>query len=288
MFEEKIKDINWDLLYNYMIFSKSGKMRKAADLLNVSVSTLSRRMEKLEADLDLSLFRRHANGIVFTEEGYRLTEYCKILDCSIAEISQAMRLTDNNIRKVVRCSMVADIARYLVIPKLNQFYEKNPDILMEMDTSMKLVDLANEDWDLAIRFSRPEKGALIVKRLGRARIGVYQHKDLVFNPQESLPFIGWHNKEADFLPNKLTRQVANCKEVLRVSDLSEILLAVKDKVGMGFMPDFVARQFQDFVAVEQLDIHLDVDIWMVVREASARAPHVKRFMAFLSTLFVDF
>jgi DNA-binding transcriptional LysR family regulator len=288
MFETENKSINWDLLYNYMVFSKHGKMRKAASTLNISVSTLSRRMEKLESDLNMTLFRRHANGIAFTEEGYRLAEYCKILDGSIAEISQAMRLTDNNIRKVVRCSIVADIARYLIIPHLNDFYKDNPNILMEMDTSMALVDLANEDWDLAIRFSRPEKGALIVKRLGSTRIGLYRHKDMLFDPDSNIPCIGWHNKESDFLPNQLTQQIKCFTEVLRVSDFAEVILAMKDKVGMGFMPAYVARQFEQFVHVDLPGTYRDVDIWLVVREASAKAPHVKQFMSFINSVFSEF
>ncbi|WMN58789.1 LysR family transcriptional regulator [Pseudoalteromonas xiamenensis] len=288
MFEQENKGMNWDLLYNYMVFSKCGKMRKAASMLNISVSTLSRRMEKLESDLNMSLFRRNANGIAFTEEGYRLAEYCKLLDGSIAEISQAMRLTENNIRKVVRCSIVADIARYLIIPHLNEFYQNNPNILMEMDTSMQLVDLANEDWDLAVRFSRPERGALIVKRLGSTRIGLYRHQEMPFDPDKSVPFIGWHKKDADFLPNVLARQIENYTEVLRVSDFSEVILAMKDKVGIGFMPDYVAKQFPQFEYVDLPGTYRDVDIWMVVREASAKAPHVKQFMAFLNHLFSDF
>ncbi|RJE76085.1 hypothetical protein BGP78_13815 [Pseudoalteromonas sp. MSK9-3] len=288
MFEKDNKSINWDLLHNYMVFSKYGKMRKSANILNISVSTLSRRMEKLESDLNMTLFRRHTNGIAFTEEGYRLAEYCKILDGSIAEISQAMRLTEHNIRKVVRCSIVADIARYLIIPHLNNFYKDNPNILMEMDTSMALVDLANEDWDLAIRFSRPEKGALIVKRLGSTRIGLYRHQDMPLNSGDSIPYIGWHNKESTFLPNQLTQKIENCTEVLRVSDFAEVILAMEDKVGMGFMPDYVAKQFSHFIYVDLPGIYRDVDIWLVVREASAKAPHIKRFISFLSDIFSEF
>jgi len=287
MFNKENKGINWDLLYSYMVLAKHGKMRKAASTLNMSVSTLSRRMEKLELELNMSLFRRHSNGVALTEEGIRLADHCKILDSSFAEISQAMRHTSTSSRKIVRCSIVADIARFVVLPNLQDFYENHADTMLELDTSMQLVDLANEDWDLAIRFSRPEKGALIVKRLASTKIRLYRHKSLSIDVNGTIPFIGWRYKESDFLPNKLTNSLQDRNEVLRVSDFSEVLAAMQAGVGTGFMPDYVAKALGDFEPVDLPNSHLYVDVWMVVREASARVPHVKEFMSFITGLLSE-
>ncbi|WP_448547143.1 LysR family transcriptional regulator [Thalassotalea fusca] len=274
----------WDLLYSYMVLAEHGKMRKAAGALSVSTSTLSRRMEKLELVLNISLFRRHPDGIVLTEEGRQLAEHCKTLDSNLTDIIQSIRHYNSSSPKIIRCSIVADIARFIVLPHLQEFYRDNANVMIEIDTAMQLVDLVSEDWDLAIRFSRPEKGALVVKRLASTRISLYRHKDMEIDLQVPIPFIGWHIRDADFLPNKLIQNVGNWHEALRVSDFSEALAAMQAGIGTGFMPDYVARQLNEYVPVALPNTNQLVNIWLVVREASSRQPHVRKFMQFIDDI----
>lgn len=61
--------------------SKYGNLSKAAEELHISQPALSRSMQKLESELEVSLFERQKNKIEFTKTGEVAAEYAqKVLD----------------------------------------------------------------------------------------------------------------------------------------------------------------------------------------------------------------
>jgi DNA-binding transcriptional LysR family regulator len=61
--------------------------------------------------------------------------------------------------------MPADLARYWLATPLASFASRHPEIRLELDLSSRVVDLAVEGFDMAIRAGRPDDPALIARRL---------------------------------------------------------------------------------------------------------------------------
>src|SRR5579871_2353115 len=64
-----IKNIELDALFQTLLVAEQGSFHKAASLLGVKTSTLSRRVHELEARIGVSLFQRHRHGVRPTDAG---------------------------------------------------------------------------------------------------------------------------------------------------------------------------------------------------------------------------
>ena len=64
-----IRNIELDALFQTLIVAEQGSFHKAASVLGVKTSTLSRRIHELEARIGVSLFQRHRHGVRQTDAG---------------------------------------------------------------------------------------------------------------------------------------------------------------------------------------------------------------------------
>ena len=68
-----IRNINSIQVFN--ITSETGNVTRAAQLMNISQSSVSYHIKKLESDLGYRLFRRGKHGLTLTEEGLELSRH---------------------------------------------------------------------------------------------------------------------------------------------------------------------------------------------------------------------
>jgi len=64
--------MDWDRLRIFHTVAESGSFTNAGQRLNCSQSAVSRQIRALEESLNVSLFTRHARGLVLTQEGQEL------------------------------------------------------------------------------------------------------------------------------------------------------------------------------------------------------------------------
>jgi Bacterial regulatory helix-turn-helix protein, lysR family len=64
-----IRNIELDTVFQTLVVAEQGSFHKAASLLGVKTSTLSRRIYELEARIGVSLFQRHRHGVRPTDAG---------------------------------------------------------------------------------------------------------------------------------------------------------------------------------------------------------------------------
>ncbi|MCR9061866.1 MAG: LysR family transcriptional regulator, partial [Rhodobacteraceae bacterium] len=61
--------MDWDKLRIFHAAAQAGSFTHAGDTLHMSQSAVSRQVSALEHDLGVSLFHRHARGLLLTEQG---------------------------------------------------------------------------------------------------------------------------------------------------------------------------------------------------------------------------
>lgn len=130
--------------------NRDGSLAAAAVKLGVTRSALSHRIADLEEQLGVPFVRRDGRRIRLTDEGQALIAS---LGDSVERIEAAVRPLQRR-RLQVRVSTVATFASDWLIPRLAGFHDKHPAIEIAVATTMRVVDLATEDVDLAIRHGR--------------------------------------------------------------------------------------------------------------------------------------
>ncbi len=123
----------------------------AAKELHVTASAVSHQIKLLEAYLGIKLFHRQTRQVSLTPEA---ETYLPGVRLGLEQISEATRRVMSRQDTTIRINLAPAIAGGWLIPRLYDFYEKYPDIDIEITTSMRLVDFSHSDVDLAVRFGK--------------------------------------------------------------------------------------------------------------------------------------
>jgi LysR family transcriptional regulator, glycine cleavage system transcriptional activator len=131
--------------------------RKAAEELNLTASAVSHAVQTLETWLGLELFHREPRGLRLTAAGHA---YAPLVNQGLALLAKA---TEEIPGRAPTCTLSVSVAptfaSKILLPRLDRFAARFPDIRLTIDTTMRLVDLTVDEFDLAIRFSTTEKPA---------------------------------------------------------------------------------------------------------------------------------
>jgi len=138
----------------FIAAARAGSLRKASDELNLSVSALSRRVQKLEQYAGRTLFTRSGNEYRLNADGTRLlAEIEKPFD----QLVSAFDRPGTSSTKELVVGVPTSFATAWLIPRLDLFRKSNPDIDLRLDTSGSPVSKLGESLDMIIFFA--EEGA---------------------------------------------------------------------------------------------------------------------------------
>lgn len=142
-----------------------GSFSKAALVLNLAPSSVTRSTNKLEAELNVRLFKRSTRALVLTTEGnqfYARAE--KLLEHADGLIS-SMQGTRSEPEGVLRISVFEGFGRAFISPLLPEFLSRYPKLKIDIELDNHIVDLNGEDVDLGIRIGQPVDSSLNARLL---------------------------------------------------------------------------------------------------------------------------
>lgn len=123
---------------------------RAAVELCVTQAAVSHQVKSLEAQLNVTLFKRLPRGLMLTSEGETLLPVLRESFDRIAETLE--RLEGGHYREVLTVGVVGTFAVGWLLPRLADFQAKHPFIDLRLSTNNNRVDVAAEGLDCAIRF----------------------------------------------------------------------------------------------------------------------------------------
>lgn len=133
----------------FVTTAKYQSMTKAAQELNLTHGAISRAIQQLEHHFGFQLFERRNRRIYVTAKGAFLAEKIAGLLADLAEnCEQAARLDDPQNLSI---SCEPSLAMRWLIPRLSGFYQRHPDIHIQLSTAGGAIDLGGQKTDLAIR-----------------------------------------------------------------------------------------------------------------------------------------
>ncbi len=152
---------------------KAKSFRRAAEVIGMPNSTLSRRISVLEKAIGLRLLHRTTRKIELTEAGQIYFERCKrIVDEARLAHEQLGQMLDQP-TGVLRASLPVDFASIFLLPLLVEFAERYPGISFEFDLTPRKVDLVTEPFDVAIRMGELPDSTLIARQLAQLPQALY-------------------------------------------------------------------------------------------------------------------
>jgi LysR family glycine cleavage system transcriptional activator len=136
---------------------------QAANELCVTPAAISHQIRLLEGHIGLPVFQRSGRNLVLTDAGSAGLDFIRD---GFAKFSAAMDAIDSlGEVGVLSVSVAPSFAAKWLLPRLNSFHEKHPDIDVHVSASMQLTDFAKDGIDIAIRYGLGRYSHLVSEKL---------------------------------------------------------------------------------------------------------------------------
>ena len=256
--------MDWDKLRIFHAAASAGSFTHAGDALHMSQSAVSRQVSALERDLRVTLFHRHARGLVLTEQG-------ELLHRTVAEVMTKLQtaetlLADATTKPSGTLNVAAPIGlgTVWVTQRLREFMDLYPEISVDLILNDDQIDIAMRAADVAIWAREPEQSDLIRRPLFTAKVrpmastkytrrfGTPEtledldrgHRIISYSgqPNQLVPAINW-------LETAGREGLDPRKPNLWTNSVVAIRYAILAGIGIGMIPDYMTEDETDLVPV---------------------------------------
>jgi DNA-binding transcriptional LysR family regulator len=251
--------MDWDKLRIFHSVAEAGSLTHAGESLHLSQSAVSRQIRALEESLDTTLFRRHARGLILTEQGELLFEATRSMARRLDSTAARIRDSEDGVFGDLRVTTTMGFGTLWLAPRLPRLFERYPDLKLELMLEERILDLPMREADVAIRMKEPSQADLIRRRLMEVRIRFYASRAYV--EREGLP-----ETVEDLAERRLVVQSPTSHQVragaefvqplitqsattLTVNNYFGILQGVIQGIGIGSLPDYLTADFPDLIRV---------------------------------------
>ncbi|MES2182046.1 MAG: LysR family transcriptional regulator [Pseudomonadota bacterium] len=160
-------DLNLMIIFAHVVNEQS--FSAAARKLGASRSSVSKAVAKLEHALGASLLNRSTRHLSLTEVGAAFFDYCTRISY---EADQAHKMIDSlnaQPRGVLKVAASVAFGTLHIAPVIGDFLRRYPELDIDMTITDRIVDLAEEGYDVVICVTRDLPPALIAKKLAPIR-----------------------------------------------------------------------------------------------------------------------
>jgi DNA-binding transcriptional LysR family regulator len=156
-------------LHLLTIIAQTRSLTQAARRLGISRSSVSERLQHLESTIGMSLVRRTTRSVSLTAEALQLVDDTRAAFARIEQSLAQVKDLAGAPRGLLRLTAPVALGRQRIAPALPEFLRAYPEIRLELDLNDRLVNLAQEGFDLAIRHARAVPETYIAQVLCESR-----------------------------------------------------------------------------------------------------------------------
>lgn len=144
----------------------AGGFTRAAENMQLPKATVSTLVQGLELALEVKLLHRTTRQVSVTADGAAYYERCLQILSDVREAEESLSKNRASPSGRLRVDVSTSLANDIIIPSLPSFFERYPDIRLDLGCSDRQVDLIEEGVDCAIRGGNLADSALIARRIG--------------------------------------------------------------------------------------------------------------------------
>jgi DNA-binding transcriptional LysR family regulator len=234
---------------------ESGSFSKAAAEFGITQPTATKAVAAMEARLGARLLHRTTRGVSPTEIGTLYYDKCKAIAHEIEAADNLATLMQSGVGGTLRVSTSVAFGRRVLVPLAIKYMREHPSLTVDLSFDDRYVNMVEQGVDLAVRMGRLADSTLGSRFLGRnpwvmvaapaylkARgstpkqpAELSQHACLIYSTvqgDDRWMLTGSDGKE----------QVVPVRGPLRSNNLSAVLAAAREGLGIAILPWYVARE----------------------------------------------
>ena len=291
-----------DDLVLFVMVVEAGSFTKVAEQLNLTNSVVSKRIARLEQNLNTQLLYRTTRKLSLTDAGAIFYGKARQAKRALQEAEDAITGYGEEIRGTVKITVPVVSARLTLNKAITKFCKDNPNVTVDFTIDNDFVDIIEQGYDLAIRTAHLEDSSLIARRLIDSNWHICaspeylrlagtpekpeelaQHNCLVYE-HEGAGSMQWGFKEG---AREYNVQVQGR---FRTNNLNSLRVAALEDFGIAYLPQALVHE--DIVAGKLVSIlqgqtAKDLGIYAVYPRTRQPDKKIKLLIEYIRDAFID-
>jgi DNA-binding transcriptional LysR family regulator len=287
--------MDWDKLRIFHAVAEAGSFTHAGEALNLSQSAVSRQISALEESVNVSLFHRHARGLILTEQGELLYRTAHEVFAKLAMAEAQLSESKDRPKGQLKVTTTVAMGSTWLTPRMGEFLEVYPDVTVDLVLDDRELDLSMREADVAIRMAPPRQPELIQRHLMTVHMHVYaaptyikryglpksidelaKHKVIVYG-EESKPPV----EDINWLLRVGVKGEERRRPTLTVNNVYAIQRAAQAGLGLAALPEFMVQGTTNLVRVLPEIEGPRIDAYFVYPEELRNSKRIQVFRDFL-------
>lgn len=162
--------ITLEELRAWVVVVDSGSITAAAEQLSQTTSGISRALSRLESKLQTTLLHRTTRRIALTEEGQIFLEHARGILRSVETAEEQIAHRREIPSGRLRVNAATPFMLHVIVPVIDEFIAQYPQIQLELNTDDVVIDLLEQQTDIAIRIGELRDSTIHARALGNSQL----------------------------------------------------------------------------------------------------------------------
>ncbi|HSY85678.1 MAG TPA: LysR family transcriptional regulator [Verrucomicrobiae bacterium] len=287
--------MDWDKLRIFHAVAEAGSFTHAGESLNLSQSAVSRQISALEESLNVSLFHRHARGLILTEQGELLYRTAHEVFAKLAMAEAQLSESKDRPKGQLKVTTTVALGSTWLTPRMGEFLDVYPDVTVDLLLDDRELDLSMREADVAIRMAPPRQPELIQRHLMTVHLNIYaapayikryglpktveeldNHKVIVYGEATRPPV-----PDTNILMRLGAKGDERRRPSLTVNNVYAIQRAAEAGLGLAALPEFMVQGSSNLVRVLPEVEGPRIDAYFVYPEELRNSKRIQVFRDFL-------
>lgn len=286
---------DWDDLRIFLTLARIRKAAPAAQALGIDVTTLGRRIARLQTALNASLFETIRGERRLTERGESLFAHAEEVESAALAAIGDVTGDSSSLSGHVRLSVAEGFATWVLAPALPAFQRGHPDIRLDLVTASGFLNPSKREADMAVMLARPRSGRLIAAKLGNYSLRLYGAADYLAatsTPRRTddlrdHPLVGYvpefiYSPELDYL----SEVGAGLSAVMRSTSINVQHRLITSGAGIGVLPAFIGDRNPALVPLLPDIVKIRRSFWLVTHSDLRRLARIEAVAGWLKASVV--
>ncbi|MCA0926894.1 LysR family transcriptional regulator [Ruegeria profundi] len=276
---------NWDDMRIFLAVAREESLSSAGRILKIDPATVGRRIARLEASLDTTLFTKSQQGYVLTASGERLLDHGLHAEEAMRAAAGAVAGSAKSLSGQIRIGAPDGSANYLLPQVCAKISDANPDLDIQILALPRIINLSRREADMAITVSAPTAGKLLIKKISDYRLHLVAAQDYLdrHDPVRSVEDLKGHrligyipdmifDRELDYLSD-----IGIDRVVLASNSVSVQLRQVSLGTGVCVAHDFTLPFHPTLRKILTDQVSLTRSFYLVRHQGDQRNERLNRF-----------
>jgi DNA-binding transcriptional LysR family regulator len=287
--------MDWDKLRIFHAVAEAGSFTHAGESQNLSQSAVSRQISALEESLNVSLFHRHARGLILTEQGELLYRTAHEVFAKLAMAEAQLSESKDRPKGQLKVTTTVALGSTWLTPRMGEFLDVYPDVTVDLLLDDRELDLSMREADVAIRMAPPRQPELIQRHLMTVHLNIYaapayikryglpktveeldNHKVIVYGEATRPPV-----PDTNILMRLGAKGDERRRPSLTVNNVYAIQRAAEAGLGLAALPEFMVQGTSNLVRVLPEVEGPRIDAYFVYPEELRNSKRIQVFRDFL-------